>query len=60
VGAEPRVSLPAPLFDVEDGSEELDYYAPDPSGQRFLVRVPPARAGAASIHAVLNGIRRGE
>ena len=59
-GTEGRVSLPTPLFDVEDGSEELDYYAPDPSGQRFLVRVPPARAGSAVIHAVLNGIRRDE
>ena len=52
-----RVSLPKALFDLEDGSEELDYYAPDGRGERFLVRVPPARAGLDSIHVVLNWTR---
>ena len=56
-GSELRVGLPTALFDLEDGSEELDYYAPDGRGQRFLVRVPPGHAASASVHAVLNWAR---
>ena len=52
-----RVSMPQALFDLEDGSEELDYYAPDGAGERFLVRVPPGREGSAAIHVVLNWMR---
>jgi Tol biopolymer transport system component len=54
-----RVGIPSPLFDLEDGSEELDYYAPDRTGRRFLVRVPPDHARAPSVHVVLNWARDG-
>jgi Tol biopolymer transport system component len=56
-GSELRVGLPTVLFDLEDGSEELDYYAPEGSGRRFLVRLPPEHAQAASVHVVLNWAR---